>query len=91
MSSVGKIFVDKDLCIGAGECIIASGDVFEFNNENKAVMKVKGGGKTFGPIQKDELEADTVDDAFLFKAAEECPVKAIFLYDSDGKQLYPSQ
>lgn len=91
MSSVGKIFVDKDLCIGAGECIIASGDVFEFDNENKATMKVKGGGRTFGPITKDELENPLVNDAALFKAAEECPVKAIFLYDKDGRQLYPSQ
>ena len=72
-SKIGKIVVDRDLCIGAASCIAVAGTIFELDGENKAVA--------IGP--------DTADDATLIMAAESCPTKAILLFDKDGKQIFP--
>lgn len=70
---IGKIFVDRDLCIGAASCIAVAPDVFELDNENKAVVKNPTGA----------------DDETLLLAAQSCPTKAIILYDEEGNQIYP--
>ena len=72
-SKIAKIVVDRDLCIGAASCIAVSDTTFQLDDENKAV--------TIGP--------DAVDDETLLMAAQSCPTKAIFLYDKDGKQIFP--
>lgn len=70
---IGKIFIDRDLCIGAASCIAIAPDVFELDNENKAVVKNPTGA----------------DDETLLLAAQSCPTKAIILYDEQGNQIYP--
>ncbi len=72
-SNISKIVIDRDLCIGAASCIAVSGSTFELDNENKVVV----------------IGADTTDDETLKMAAESCPTKAIFLFDKEGKQIYP--
>ena len=72
-SKIGKIVIDRDLCIGAASCIAVSGATFELDNENKVVV----------------IGADAVDDQTLQMAAESCPTKAILLFDKQGKQIYP--
>lgn len=72
-SNIGKIVVDRDLCIGAASCIAVSAETWELDGENKAIAK--------GP--------DAVDDATLMMSAESCPTKAILLYDKEGKQVFP--
>ena len=72
-SSIGKIVVDRDLCIGAASCIAVSGATYELDNENKAVV----------------IGADAVDDDTLIMSAESCPTKAILLFDKGGKQVFP--
>lgn len=72
-SKIGKIIVDRDLCIAAASCIAVSGETFEFDGENKAVV----------------LDPNAVDDQTLIMAAESCPTKAIALFDKDGNQVYP--
>lgn len=72
-STIGKIVVDRDLCIGAASCIAVSGETYEFDNETKVVVT--------GP--------DAVDDATLLMSAEACPTKAILLFDKEGKQVFP--
>lgn len=72
-SKIGKIVVDRDLCIGAASCIAVAGAAFELDNENKAVV----------------IDPDVVDDETLVMGAESCPTKAILLFDKDGKQIYP--
>ncbi|OIO49309.1 MAG: hypothetical protein AUJ39_01270 [Parcubacteria group bacterium CG1_02_42_13] len=72
-SKIGKIVIDRDLCIGAASCIAVSGATFELDNENKAVV----------------IGTDTVDDDTLIAAAESCPTKAILLFGKDGKQVFP--
>jgi len=70
---VGKVFVDRDLCIGAASCIAVTPEVFELDNENKAVVKNK----------------DAADDETIILAAQSCPTKAIVVYDEEGNQIYP--
>ena len=76
-SNIGKIVVDRDLCIGAASCIAVSGETWELDNENKAVITNAGAG------------ANAVDDATLLMSAESCPTKAILLFDKEGKQVFP--
>lgn len=73
MIRIGKIFIDRDLCIGAASCIAVAPDVFELDSENKAVVKDK----------------NAADDEMLLLAAQSCPTKAIIVYDEEGNQIYP--
>ena len=72
-SKIGKIIIDRDLCIGAASCLAVSAETYELDGENKAIVQ--------GP--------DAVDDDVLLMSAESCPVKAILLFDKDGKQIFP--
>lgn len=72
-SNIGKIVVDRDLCIGAASCIAVSGETYELDNENKAVV----------------THSDAIDDATLMMSAESCPTKAILLYDKSGNKVFP--
>ena len=72
-SNIGKIVVDRDLCIGAASCVAVSGETWELDNENKVVV----------------THVDAADDATLMMSAESCPTKAIILFDKEGKQVFP--
>lgn len=72
-SNIGKIVVDRDLCIAAASCIAVSSTTFELDNESKAIVS----------------GADSADDQTLIMAAESCPTKAILLFDKTGKQVFP--
>ncbi len=65
--------VDRDLCIGLGNCVAIAPTVFELDEENKAVV----------------LDPSSVSDDILLEAAESCPAKAIIVEDSEGHQVYP--
>ena len=68
-----KVRVDRDLCIGIGNCAAFAPTVFTLDEENKAVV----------------LDASSVDDDTLLEAAESCPESAIIVEDEEGHQLYP--
>ena len=53
---VAKITIDRGLCIGAGSCISSVQGVYELDEENKAVMLLKGGIKTSDATDKGKLE-----------------------------------
>jgi len=72
-SNISKIVVDRDLCIAAVSCMAVAAETWELDEENKIVVK----------------DADTVDDETLIASAEACPTKAIFLYDTEGNQVFP--
>ncbi len=86
---VKKIVVKRDLCIGAGACVVNAPGVFELDGENKAVMLAKGGAKSSGPTERVVLQDGAVDDATLLAAALSCPTKAILVYDEDGNLMNP--
>ncbi len=71
--TISKIVVDRDLCIGAATCVTLAPGVFKMDDENKAVL-----------VDLKGAEAETI-----LLAAESCPTKAIFLYDDEGRQVYP--
>lgn len=68
-----KVKVDRERCIGVGNCVAAAPTVFELDKSNKAVV----------------LRPDSADEKTLMNAAESCPVDAIIIEDDDGNQLYP--
>ena len=63
-----SIEVDRDLCIGSGDCVATEPDVFVLDAEDKAVV-----------IDPDAAEVDSIVDA-----AMNCPVTAIFVIGEDG-------
>ena len=68
-----KVRVDRDLCIGVGNCVALVPTVFTLDEDNKAVV----------------LDPTSVDDDALLEAAESCPENAIIVEDDEGHQLYP--
>lgn len=70
---ITKIVVNREVCIGAASCVAVAPSVFELDEENKAVV----------------MNQEAEDDETILLAAKACPVKAIFLYDKNGKQIYP--
>ena len=72
-SKIGKIVIDRDLCIGAVSCIAVSGETYELDGESKVIVK----------------GSEVADDDTIMMSAESCPTKAILLFDKDGKQIFP--
>ena len=70
---IGKIVVDRNLCIGAASCIAVAPGVFELDSENKAVVYNDKGA----------------DDETILLAAKSCPTQAILLFDEQGNQIFP--
>ena len=85
---IGKIKIDRNLCIGAASCVAVSPTVFELDSENKAVLPQKGGKKDSGPADRANLDAQETEEN-LWLAAQSCPTKAILLFDENGNQIYP--
>lgn len=86
---IGKIMVNRDLCIGAASCIAVAPTTFELDAENKAVMRRKQPPPSSETTAKGDLEDSNVDDEMLMLAAKSCPTQAIIVYDEEGKQIYP--
>jgi len=68
-----KVKVDRELCIGVGNCVAAAPRVFKLDQQNKAVA----------------ADTPSVDEEILWDAAQSCPENAIILEDDEGRQLYP--
>jgi ferredoxin len=76
-----RIRVDRNLCTGIATCVALAPDVFELDDELKAVTKD-------GDYVEDY--AGTVDYDTILTAAMSCPPQAIFIYDEEtGEQLFP--
>ncbi len=88
MKKIKKIIVDRNLCIGAASCVVIAPEVFDMDDENKAVIKRKGGDKTQDAVEKNNLETE-LDDETILLAAKSCPTMAIILEDEDGNVIYP--
>lgn len=68
-----KVRVDRELCIGVGNCEAFAPTVFKLDDQNKAVV----------------LDIKSVDERTLMEAAESCPVGAIIIEDDAGHQIFP--
>jgi ferredoxin len=87
-ATIGKITVDRNLCIGAASCVAVAPGVFELDSENKAVILKNNGTSDSGPVEYGVLR-DKADHDTLMLAAQSCPTKAIILHDEEGKQIFP--
>ncbi len=85
---IGKITVDRNLCIGAASCVAILPGVFELDAENKAIILKADGTADSGPVEYGVLR-DKADHDMLFLAAQSCPTRAIILHDEEGNQIYP--
>jgi ferredoxin len=63
-----EVTVDRALCIGSGDCVDTAPDVFQLDDEDKAIVVDPDGA--------------SVDD--VIEAARNCPVSAIFVVGEDG-------
>jgi ferredoxin len=63
-----EITVDRALCIGSGDCVDTAPDVFQLDDEDKAIVV--------------DPDAAPVDD--IVAAAGNCPVAAIFVVGESG-------
>ena len=68
-----KVKVDRELCIGVGNCVAIAPAVFKLDDQNKAVV----------------LNHSSADEPTILEAAESCPENAIIVEDDEGNQLYP--
>ena len=63
------IDVDRALCIGSGDCVDTVPDVFQLDEEDKAMVVDPDGAP--------------LDD--ILEAAQNCPVTAIFVIGEEGE------
>lgn len=88
--AIKTLAIDRDQCIGAASCVAVYPDVFEIDEEAKAVLKLKGGEVTSERTDITALDVSSVDDDTLLLAAQSCPTAAIYLYDETGEQVFPA-
>lgn len=69
-----KIYVDRNLCIGAATCIAIAPKAFILDNETKAIIL-------------DSIEKET--EQAILDAARGCPVAAIIIEDENGSKIFP--
>jgi ferredoxin len=68
-----KVKVDRELCIGVGNCVAVAPDIFELDNDDKAVF--------IGSLSN--------SDGKLLEAAKSCPYEAISIENDKGERIYP--
>ena len=69
-----KIKIDRDLCIGAAPCVAIAPEVFELDEEGKAIV----------------IDPKGADDETIMLGAEACPTLAVILFDEEsGDQIFP--
>jgi len=69
-----RIRLDRELCVGFGDCVTGAPEAFALDDEGLAVFK----------------QPETVERARLLAACEACPVDALTVWDEAGAQLVPA-
>ena len=82
------IKVDPDLCIGAASCVTIEPETFQLNEENKAYVLDHGTEPTPRTYER-VIEVTESEKENMILAAQSCPTLAIFIFDEEGKQLFP--
>lgn len=70
-----RIRIDRNLCVGFGDCIEGAPEAFVLDDEGLAVFKAP----------------DAVERARLLAACDACPVDAITVWDESGAQVVPGE
>ena len=69
-----RIRIDRELCVGFGDCVTAAPEAFALDDEGLAVFK----------------QPEAVERARLVAACDACPVDAITAWDETGTQVAPA-
>ncbi len=68
-----RVRIDRDLCVGFGDCISEASGAFRLDAE--------------GVVEFENPERVTRDA--LLRACDACPVDAITVWDAEGRQVVP--
>ncbi|HYR30853.1 MAG TPA: ferredoxin [Gemmatimonadales bacterium] len=68
-----RVRIDRELCVGFGDCVTAAPEAFQLDAEGLAVFHDPG----------------RVEREQLLRACDACPVDAITVWDATGEQLVP--
>ena len=68
-----RVRIDRELCVGFGDCVKQAPGAFRLDDEGLAVF---------------ENPQQTARDELLL-ACDACPVDAITVWDAEGRQLVP--
>lgn len=69
-----RVVIDRDQCVGFGDCVKEAPEGFTLDDETIAVF----------------VTPENVERERLLRACDACPVDAITVYDERGKQIVPS-
>jgi ferredoxin len=69
-----RIRIDRELCVGFGDCVTGAPEAFRLDEEGLAVF----------------TQPETVEREKLLAACEACPVDALTVWDEAGVQLVPA-
>jgi len=74
--------VNHDLCMGASSCVALAPDVFRLDwSKKKSILD---------PAPLEATSGSSADPEKVFKAAQSCPYRAIFLRDAlTGEHVFP--
>jgi len=74
LKSGHKVWVDRNLCIGAATCIAVAPKAYVLDEEAKAVIL-------------ESADEDTIEN--IIESAKACPVVAIIIEDEKGNRVFP--
>ena len=69
-----RVRIDRTLCVGFGDCIKEAPEGFKLDGDGVAVF----------------VDPEAVERDRLLRACDACPVDAISVWDTDGRQLVPT-
>jgi ferredoxin len=68
-----RIRIDRDLCVGFGDCVTEAVEAFRLDEEGIAVF----------------VDPQSIPRERLLRACDACPVDAITVWDQSGRQVVP--
>ena len=68
-----RIRIDRTLCVGFGDCVTAAPEAFKLDDEGIVIF----------------VKPEETDRQKLIEACDTCPVDALTVWDSTGKQIVP--
>jgi ferredoxin len=68
-----RVRIDRDLCVGFGDCITEAPGAFRLDAEGMAEFE----------------NPERVTSETLLRACDACPVDAITVWDAEGRQVVP--
>ena len=77
-----QVGVDQELCMGASSCVELAPEVFRLDWSKRKSM--------FDPAPLEKISDTLEDQDRIFRAAQSCPYRAIYLEDAEhGERIFP--